>query len=84
MAAIVFFGSPAVAVRYESWEEWRHDVASPVAPAPLIAPGTASCPRCWGQGRHLEQARNGEGLVPVGCPDCGGSGLIRTGPPGDA
>jgi hypothetical protein len=76
MAAIVFFGSPAVAVRYESWEQWRNDVAHPVAPAPLIASGTASCARCWGQGRHLEAARNGEGLVPVACPDCRGSGLV--------
>jgi hypothetical protein len=76
MAAIVFVGSPAVPVRYETWDEWRIDVARPAEPAPLIASGTASCARCWGQGRHMEQARNGEGLVPVPCPDCGGSGLV--------
>jgi hypothetical protein len=76
MAAIVFFGSPAVPVRYDNWEEWRRDVTSPVAPAPLIAPKTSSCARCWGQGRHFSPARNGEGLVPVVCPDCGGSGLV--------
>lgn len=79
MAAIVFFGSPALPVRYESWEEWRRDVARPAAPLPLIAPRTASCARCWGQGRHFEPARNGEGLVPVGCPGCGGSGLVAAG-----
>jgi hypothetical protein len=80
LAAIVFFGSPAVAVRYDSWREWRDDVARPLPPAPLIASRTASCPRCWGQGRHFEQARNGEGLVPVGCPGCGGSGLVVVDP----
>lgn len=84
MAAIVFLGSPAVPVRYESWEEWRRDITHPLPSAPLIAPETASCARCWGQGRHLEQARNGEGLVPVVCPDCAGSGLIRTAPPREA
>lgn len=76
MAAIVFFGSPALPVRYASWEDWRRDVTSPLAPPPLVAPGTASCARCWGQGRHFAPARNGEGLVPVACPDCGGSGLV--------
>jgi hypothetical protein len=34
----------------------------------------APCGTCWGQGRYLEPARNGEGLVPVGCPACLGTG----------
>ena len=55
---------------------WEDDVATPVAPAPLIAPETASCARCWGQGRHFSPARNGEGLVPSLCEDCGGGGLV--------
>ncbi len=66
MAAIVLAGSPPIPVRYESWDAWRADVTQPLPPAPLIAAGTASCPRCWGQGRIWEAARNGEGLVPLG------------------
>ena len=52
MAAIVLAGSPPIPVRYESWDEWRADVTQPL-PAPLIAARTASCPRCWGQGRVI-------------------------------
>jgi hypothetical protein len=77
MTVTVYAGSTALPVRYESWEDWRRDVATRHAPVPLIAPETVSCAACWGQGRLLEPARNGEGLVPRTCPDCGGSGLVR-------
>ena len=45
MATIVLAGSPPIPVRYESWDAWRADVTQPLPPAPLIAAGTASCPR---------------------------------------
>ena len=79
MAAIVLAGSPPIPVRYESWDAWRADVTQPLPPAPLIAAGTASCPRCWGQGSIWEAARNGEGLVPQRCEACAGAGLVLTG-----
>ena len=79
MATIVLAGSPPIPVRYESWDAWRADVTQPLPPVPLIAAGTASCPRCWGQGRIWEAARNGEGLVPRRCEACAGGGLVLTG-----
>ena len=51
MPTIVLAGSPPIPVRYESWEAWRADVTQPLPPVPLIAPATASCALCWGQGR---------------------------------
>lgn len=33
------------------------------------------CPECWGQRRILEPARNGEGLIPVACGRCLGTGI---------
>lgn len=83
MAAVVFFGTPPVPVRYGSWDAWREDVRTPLPPLRVIAPETVSCALCWGQGRIWEAAPNGEGLVPHGCWECGGSGLVRRepGPP---
>jgi hypothetical protein len=40
----------------------------------LRAARIAPCATCWGQGRLLEPARNGEGLVPVACEACLGTG----------
>jgi hypothetical protein len=80
MATVVLSGSPFM-VRYESWEAWRADVSQPLPTAPLIAPGTASCATCWGQGRVWEPAPNGEGLVPRDCEACGGGGLALREPP---
>ena len=82
MATIVLVGSPPIPVRYNSWDAWRAEVSHPLPPAPLIAAGTSSCPACWGQGRILEPARNGEGLVPHPCETCSGGGLVLTEPPG--
>ena len=80
MAAIGLVGSPPIPVRYDSWDAWRAEVSHPLAPAPLVAAGTSSCPACWGQGRILEPARNGEGLVPHPCERCDGGGLVLTEP----
>lgn len=50
-------------------------VARPeVIRTPARAAVLASCATCWGQRRYLEPARNGEGLVPVECPACLGTG----------
>lgn len=32
------------------------------------------CALCWGQAYVLEPARNGEGLIPLPCDGCGGTG----------
>jgi hypothetical protein len=78
MAPIVRAGTLPARVRYPSWNVWRAETANALEPLPLIAPSTASCAVCWGQGRVWEQARNGEGLVPRECEGCTGSGLVRT------
>jgi len=76
MAAIVLEGRKRVPVRYSDWGAWRDELAALDAPIPLVPPGTRSCALCWGAGRVHHQARNGEGLVPSPCPDCGGGGLV--------
>lgn len=37
---------------------------------------TRPCPTCWEQGRTWCPARNGEGLVPVICERCAGTGRV--------
>lgn len=62
-------------VVYSDWDEWRRarqDADARPAPA-AVTPGEF-CARCWGQGRTLSPAGNGEGHVPVACPACSGSG----------
>jgi hypothetical protein len=39
------------------------------APAALLT----FCASCWGAGAFLEEAPNGEGLVPRPCPSCDGA-----------
>jgi hypothetical protein len=31
------------------------------------------CASCWGAGAYLEEAPNGEGMVPRPCPNCDGA-----------
>jgi hypothetical protein len=76
MAAIVLEGAERIPVRYEDWGEWRTELAVTAKRLPLIAPGTCFCAMCWGAGRVLRQAANGEGLVPLRCATCAGSGVI--------
>ena len=68
-------GEPRASVAYESWSAWRtRQCIDPSAPsAPL---GSCFCATCWGAGRYMEPARNGEGLIPVPCPSCCGTGAI--------
>ena len=72
-------GHPAaVPVFYESWEDWRSERQSQEAlpPAPLVPAGVVFCAMCWGAGRVLAPARNGEGLVPSDCGHCDGLGVV--------
>lgn len=38
--------------------------------------GTTFCALCWGAGAIHRPAANGEGLVPVACDHCGGTGRV--------
>lgn len=77
MAAIVMEGFERIPVRYEGWTEWRIELLSPLEPPPLIASGTGFCAMCWGSGHIHSEAANGEGLVPLRCGTCRGSGVVR-------
>lgn len=79
MAALVMEG--AIPVRYESWQDWRAQKvreAHERATRPLVEPQTLPCPTCWGQRRIWHAAPNGEGLIPVLCTPCLGTGRIRS------
>ena len=68
-------GEPRSSVAYESWSDWRARQCTD--PAALSAPiGSCFCAICWGAGRLLEPAMNGEGLIPVSCPTCCGTGSV--------
>jgi len=41
----------------------------------VSAAGATWCPNCWGAGCIFHEAANGEGLIPVRCERCGGTGL---------
>ena len=68
-----------------TWVVWRQQrqlpteeppAATPMSP-PTRVPLAGFCPTCWAAGRIWVQARNGEGLIPVACRACGGSGSIE-------
>jgi len=59
-------------VAYRDRAEWRRS-REPAPPPPAPA---QFCAMCWGQGRVLRAAANGEGHVPVACATCGGSGSV--------
>lgn len=68
-------------VAYREWDEWRRSrvpVDDPPAPA-----STEFCAICWGQGRVLRPAANGEGHVPVACARCDGTGWVAHPSAGD-
>ena len=76
MAAIVSEGRSAILVRYDDWAHWRVVRAVAVAPPRLLAEGSCFCADCWGQGRILTPAANGEGLIPLPCSTCAGLGMV--------
>ena len=75
--------APSILVRYESWEEWRALVREAAArrAEPIVPVRTEPCAHCWGAGRVLAPAANGEGLVSRPCSWCAGAGRL-TSPPG--
>jgi hypothetical protein len=66
-------GDSRVSVAYESWTDWRARKGIDSATAPL---GSCFCAICWGAGRVFEAAMNGEGLIPVACATCCGTGAV--------
>ena len=68
-------GETRVSVGYASWSDWRSQrgVLPKAPPAPY---GNCFCAICWGAGRFLEPALNCEGLIPVSCPTCCGTGSV--------
>jgi hypothetical protein len=74
MAIVVEDGTFSRRVIYAGWAEWRELRRDRPDDAPLVPAGVASGATCWGNGRYLQPAANGEGLVPRACP-AGGSGL---------
>jgi len=68
-------GESRVSVGYASWSDWRSQqgLMPHAPPAPF---GSCFCAICWGAGRVLEPAMNGEGLIPQPCPTCRGTGSV--------
>jgi hypothetical protein len=73
---IVSEGRSAIPVLYQDWAEWRDVRRDDVETAPAPPRTTAPCCLCWGAGRYLDPAKNGEGLVSRTCPRCDGLGRL--------
>jgi hypothetical protein len=69
-----------IPVVYQDWAEWRifrRRESEPVSGV-LVERDQSflqACGLCWGSACYLEQASNGEGLVPRPCPQCRGTGV---------
>lgn len=64
-------------VTYESWAAWRGEKGAPdTSDSGGVSEG-GFCGTCWGQGSIHSPAANGEGLVPLPCRWCGGSGRVN-------
>jgi hypothetical protein len=65
-------------VAYPSWGAWRIDrrAGADLDPLPAVPVDSSFCALCWGQGRILSPAANGEGLIPVRCPYCDGERVV--------
>jgi hypothetical protein len=64
-------------VVYGSWSHWRRErQATTLSNEAVVerSQATEFCAHCWGAGRILSPARNGEGLVPRQCSVCEGRG----------
>ncbi|HSJ72912.1 MAG TPA: hypothetical protein VK904_01235 [Miltoncostaeaceae bacterium] len=73
-------GALRVLVLYETWAAWRDERRleglRPVPPAATHQ----FCAVCWGQGRIVGPAANGEGPIPIACLTCGGTGRVPAAP----
>jgi hypothetical protein len=78
MSMIIREGQPPLPVLYTDWAEWKALRREGCEEVPASATTIVFCPTCWGNGRYLEPAANGEGLVPQTCPACDGSGIVVT------
>lgn len=79
MPRVMRQGRLGLPVVYETWSDWRGEQAGAAAAAAAqgsVAPGGQPCGTCWGQGRILAAAPNGEGLIPGLCWGCGGRGSV--------
>jgi hypothetical protein len=68
-------------VVHPSWGSWRRSRRDRAGAARRRVPGSGSgrdefCAMCWGAGRILRGAGNGEGVVAVDCSWCGGTGRV--------
>jgi hypothetical protein len=61
-------------IRYTGWAEWRENRVE--ADRQVLVAAECFCGCCWGAGRYLDEAANGEGLIPVSCHACGGRGTV--------
>ena len=61
-----------------SWVRWRGAKSQAPSADTSVAlfemPAGDFCATCWAAGKFLVQARNGEGLIPVACTSCSGTG----------
>jgi len=76
MPMIVREGKLPLPVLYADWAEWKALRREEAEEACVQAATAVFCPMCWGNGRYLEPAANGEGLVPRTCMSCGGRGTV--------
>ncbi|MEW6582679.1 MAG: hypothetical protein AB1416_07965, partial [Actinomycetota bacterium] len=67
-------------VLWPSWSWWRRVRRAAGRSTAPSRPTADWCLTCWGAQRILEPARNGEGLVPVVCPACLGTGITLAAP----
>jgi hypothetical protein len=70
-----------IPVAYESWAHWRDECRARrrgsgeffELDAVVV---TEFCAHCWGNGRTLSPAPNGEGPIPKACLHCDGRGSV--------
>ena len=68
MPTAVREGRPRWPITYRDWPDWRRRHAGALV--------QDFCASCWGQGRIMAPAANGEGLIPVRCATCAGAGGV--------
>ena len=76
MPTVAREGELRLLVAYDSWADWRDgrrlEGIDEIPPASTYE----FCALCWGQGRIVSPAANGEGPIPVRCVTCRGTGRL--------